>query len=526
MELRIYNTLTRQKEKFVPIDENSIKIYSCGPTVYSDPHVGNLRYFVFSWLLWDICRNILGYKTTHVMNITDVGHLTDDGDHGEDKMEKGAKREGITAWDIARKYEDNFKKYLAALHVSFDAHPRATEYIKEQIDIVNMLTEKWYTYEIPQDGIYMDTSKVTDYGKLLGPSYKEHLAGLDAGNRVDAEWKKNPTDFALWKFSPNGEQRQMEWIFAGRRAGVLLNESNRTTLTEEEQATRGFPGWHIECSAMSRALLGDRFDIHTWWVDHIAVHHSDEIAQSEHSFCTHGKWVNYWMHAQFLNINGAKVSKSAWDDLSLPWLEEKWFSPLDVRYFFFTGQYRSFLDFTYDALEAAKTTRYNIIKKLAGLVGDRLGNFYDIQAEDINHLVYQQMIDPLLDDLDTPKCLAALQKVITKLMSDEKEQDIEVSTDKEDIISQNEYQILQDSILKTIFYLDTKVLHFGLYQWVEALTQEIVIDVPQDIQQLAQERRDAKQTKDFALADTIRIRLLDLGWIIEDTKEWYQIVKK
>lgn len=500
MEFHIYNTLTRQKELFVPMIDESVKIYSCGPTVYSDPHIGNLRYFVFCGLLGDICRYVLGYKTTHVMNITDVWHLTDDADAGEDKMEKGSRREGVSVWDVARKYENNFKQYLGQLHVQFDAHPRATEYIKEQIDIVQTLTDKWYTYIIPEDGIYMDTSRVSDYGKLLWPNYKQALAWLEAWSRVDADGKKNPTDFALWKFSPRDEQRQMEWIYEWDRMGILITDDMRDSLTEQEQLTRGFPGWHIECSAMSRALLGDTFDIHTWWVDHIAVHHSDEIAQSEHSFCTHGKWVNYWMHAQFLNINGAKVSKSAGDDLSLPWLEEKWFSPLDVRYFFFTGQYRSFLDFTYESLQAAKTTRQNMIKKIHAYVWERIVHFYDIQKEDISDILYEQMITPLLDDLDTPKFLAHLQKALWSI---------------------------NDEVLKVLLYLDKTVLHIWLYEWVSALmdTENTVQDIPAHVAALAQQRRDAKKARDFALADQLRSELLAQWWSIEDTKDGYEVVK-
>lgn len=212
MNFLLYNTLTRKKEIFKPLIEDVVKIYSCGPTVYSDPHVGNLRAFTNRWLLGDVFRYVLEYQTIHVMNITDVGHLTDDADEWEDKMEKWSKREGLSARDIAEKYTTNFKTYIHDMYIQFDALPRATNYIKEQIDILRDLVEKWYTYVIPWDGIYMDTNIIPDYWKLMWPNYKQALAGLEVWIRVEASGKKNNTDFALWKFSPLDEQRQMERI--------------------------------------------------------------------------------------------------------------------------------------------------------------------------------------------------------------------------------------------------------------------------------------------------------------------------
>lgn len=497
MDFHLYNTLTRQKELFVPLVDGKVSLYSCGPTVYGDPHLGNLRMFTNWWLLGDIFRNLLEYQTTHVMNITDVWHLTDDGDHGEDKMEKWSKREWLTAWDIAKKYENNFFQYLSAINVSFDHYPRATQYIAEQIEIVKSLIDKWYTYVIPGDGIYMDTSKVSDYGKLNGPNYKEHLAGLESGKRVDDDGKKNPTDFALWKFSPADQQRQMEWIFEGHRAGLLIDDAVRLLLTDEEKPTRGFPGWHIECSAMSRALLWDHFDIHTWGVDHIAVHHSDEIVQSECSFCNNTKWVNYWLHGQFLNIGNMKVSKSAWDDLSIPGIVAKWYSALDLRYFFFTGHYRSFLDFTWESLDAAKATRSNLIKKLHSYVGERIVHFYNVQKEDISDILYMQFTKDLLDDMDTPGFLASIQKAANNL---------------------------NDEVLKVILYIDQILLKIGLYDGVVEFHEKSQVSVPADIQALAQQRWEAKKNKDFTAADNIRNQLMQAGWVIEDTKDWYSVV--
>lgn len=423
------------------------------------------------------------------MNITDVWHLTDDADFGEDKMEKWSKREWVSAWDIAKKYTTNFKSYMKELGITFDAFPKATNFIKEQIAIVKDLQEKGYTYAIPGDWIYMDTSKVDDYGKLLWSNYKEALAGLEAWCRVEGTEKRNTTDFALWKFSPSDEQRQMERIFDWDRTGVLIDGITRNTLTAEEQSTRWFPWWHIECSAMSRALLGEHFDIHTGWVDHISVHHSNEIAQSEASFCSHKPWVNYRLHCQFLNINGAKVSKSAWDDLSLPWLQQKDIDPLDLRLFFFTGQYRNFLDFTREWIYAAKTTRQNMIKKIYTYVGDRIVRFYNIDRNDTNNILFMQFTKPLLDDMDTPKFLATIQKALGNI---------------------------NDEVLKTILYIDRYILRIGLYDGVVAYAKKEAAAIPENIRQLAIQRREARQAKDFATADKLRDQLYALWRIARD----------
>jgi cysteine--tRNA ligase len=269
MQIKLYNTLTREKEDFIPLMQDPnysgekkdfVGMYSCGPTVYYTPHIGNLR----ATFTADLIRNVLkyfGYPVKAVMNITDVGHLVSDGDEGEDKLEKGAKRDGISAWEVAKKYEEIFLTAMNELNIqTFDVMPRATEHIAEQIALVQSLEAKGYTYEVPGDGIYMDTSKVEDYGKLMGPNYKKRLEDLRAGERVDMKGKKNPTDFALWKFSPTDEKRQME---------------------RDSPWGVGFPGWHIECSAMSSKYLGEQFDIHHGGADHITVHHPNEISQSE-----------------------------------------------------------------------------------------------------------------------------------------------------------------------------------------------------------------------------------------------------
>lgn len=295
--LQFYNTLTRQKETFVPLYEDpnytgpsksQVGLYSCGPTVYATAHIGNLR----ATFTADLIRNtlkIFGYPVHTVMNITDVGHLVSDADEGEDKMQKGAQKDGITARAVAQKYEQIFRDNLTQLNIDFfDTMPRATEHIAEQIAMIETLEKKGYTYSVPGDGIYMDTSKVEEYGKLMGPNYKKRLADLQAGERVEMGAKKNPTDFALWKFCPKTEKRDME---------------------RDSPRGKGFPGRHIECSAMSSKYLGTQFDIHHGGADHITIHHPNEIAQSES--CFDGKpWVKYWIHNEFLQVDGGKMSKS------------------------------------------------------------------------------------------------------------------------------------------------------------------------------------------------------------------------
>lgn len=474
MDLYLSNTLSKSKEKFVPLmsdpsnNKTSVGIYSCWPTVYGDPHIWNLRAFFIAGLLGDTIGNILGLPVTHVMNITDVGHLTSDGDHGEDKMEKGSRKEGLSARDIAKKYENNFLNYINQLRIHFDHHPKATDYIQEQINIVKQLETNWYTYRIDEDGIYMDTSKISDYGKLLPEG---HLKGIQSWARVDIEGKKNATDFALWKFSPKDQQRQMErpsprWI--------------------------GFPGWHIECNAMSRAFLGDHFDIHTGGIDHIPVHHTDEIAQAECSYAGHDHpWVKYRLHCQFLNIKGEKISKSLGNVFSLPDIIEKGYSALDLRYFFLMAHYSSFQDFDRPLLESAKQARKNLIKKLQTLWSEKNISWLSVEGNQF----YIKCISHLLDDLETGKLIAEINKEL----------------------SNPSYEV--EEILTTIAYLDEKVLKIWLFE------EEKAWEIPSDIKEIAHQRREAKKNKDFSVSDSLRNQLLSKWREIKDTKDWYEIIQ-
>jgi len=479
MKLKVFNTLWREKQEFKPINKDKVWIYSCGPTVYWKPHIWNLRAYIFAATLRNVIEEILGIPVTHVVNITDVGHLTDDGDQGEDKLEKASKKEKKTAWDIAREYENIFYDYLKKLNIKFDIHPKATEHIQEQIDLVKKLEEKWYTYIIENDGIYMDTSKVKDYWKLLP---KWHIEGLLACARVQNDKKRNKTDFALWKFSPKDEKRQMEW---------------------DSPWWVWFPGWHIECSAMSCKYLGERFDIHTGWVDHIPVHHTNEIAQSESAFWH--KWVNYWMHNEFLNLKDGKMSKSLGNVITLDDIVEKWFDPLVFKYFIFTAHYRSIQDFSWEDLKAAEKA-YNKLKKNLKELKDRFG-IDELKLEDIkkiyeNREIWWELIDYLLDDIDTVKLIAGINKYVKNL--DELKDEIGMDRVKK--------------LLWLVKYIDDKILRLDLFK-------EKKLEVPEEIKQLAEKRWQAKKEKNWELADKIRDEILEKGWKILDKKDWYELIR-
>jgi len=483
MKFVIFNTLSRQKEEFIPVKAGHVWIYSCGPTVYGAPSIGNFRSFVFADLLSLTLRNILWYDVTHVTNVTDVWHLVSDGDDGEDKMEKWARKEWLSAWDVAAKFEKLFKDNLVSLHITTIDHiPKATNFIDEQIDLVSKLETKGYTYIIKNDGVYMDSSKVEDYGKLLWPNYKKHIEGLKSWARIDDTGKKNATDFALWKFSPTDQSRDMEW-----------------------NSPRGlwFPGWHTECSAMARSYLGDQFDIHTAGSDQIPIHHTNEIAQSECAFGVK-PWVKYWMHNSFLTVNGGKMWKSLWNAYTLAEIENKWFSALDLRYFYITTHYRSFQDFSWDILQSAANARTNLSKKLSDL--DKNDNEYNLN-DILQHKTLislkdalttqewitfaQNIIDALCDDLNTPQMLAHINKWL---------------------------KTPNEEILATIFWLDNSFLKLDLFA-----TDDNVIEIPQEILDLAQKRLNAKNDQDYELADDLRTKILDMGFNVADTWDGFEL---
>lgn len=453
MSLKLYNTLTRKKELFTPITPGKVGLYSCGPTVYHYAHIGNLMSYVFA----DTLKKVLEYnglKVNHVINITDVGHLTSDGDEGEDKLEKGAKREGKSVWDIAKFYTDAFMKDISLLNIaSPTTWCKATDHIQEQIDQVKIIEKKGYTYKT-SDGIYFDTSKLDDYGKLA----RLKVEDLQAGARVDIGEKHNKTDFALWKFSPTNEKRAMEW---------------------ESPWGVGFPGWHIECSAMSSKYLGKHFDIHTGGIDHIPVHHTNEIAQSEVAF---GKpWVNIWMHNEFLIMDSGKMSKSSGEFLTLQALIDKGYKPLHFRYFLYTAIYRQQLTFNFEALDSAKNSYdrlKNIIKELKQKSGEDNPELVVKYEEEFHNAIN--------DDLNMPQAMATLWNVLRD----------------NDLSSKDKLGLCE---------LFDKVLSLDLLK-------EEKLEVPQEVIDLAKERLKAKIAKDWNKADELRDKIKELGFLIKDKK--------
>lgn len=409
----------------------------------------------------------MGYPVISVMNITDVGHLVSDADDGEDKLEKWARLESSSAWDIAKKYEELFLSDIAELNIDrFDVMPRATDHIAEQIALVQTLENKGYTYTIEGDGIYMDTSKISDYGKLMGPNYKKRLADLNAWERVEMKGKKNPTDFALWKFSPTDTQRQME---------------------RDSPRGKGFPGRHIECSAMSSKYLWESFDIHHGGSDHVTIHHTNEIAQSECCF-DHKPRVKYRLHNEFLQVDGGKMSKSLWNTYSLKDIKDHGFSPLDLRYFYFKAQYTNFLNFTREALTQAKNERLGLIKKIKNLIQNQ-DSLSSVDAD------LQNKFDQALgDNLNTPKLLTQLHIALSEPHA-------------------NTLDIVKD--------LEEKVLKI----WLFSADDSSDIDIPEQILLLAEQRKQAKTDKNYALADQIRAELLDQWWEIKDTKDGFELIK-
>jgi cysteinyl-tRNA synthetase len=454
----LYNTLTLHKEEFVPIKPGQVGLYTCGPTVYNYAHLGNLRSYLFE----DFLQKTLeynGYQVKRVMNITDVGHLTGDMDMGEDKMERGAAREGKSAWQIAEFYTQAFKQDLAQLHIQEPGvWCKVTDNIPEQIAMIQMLEVKGYTYKI-SDGLYFDTARVTDYNKL------SHLplADLQEGARVEINpEKKHPTDFALWKFSPVGVKRQMEW---------------------ESPWGVGFPGWHIECSAMSLKYLGEELDIHCGGIDHINIHHTNEIAQSEAA--TGHKFFNYWLHGAFLNIQGGKkMAKSADNFLTLAnALIKPGFDPLAYRFAALQVHYRKPMEYSEGIITQAAAGLASL-RKQVGLLGAVVGV--------VNADLKNKFIAALNDDLNLPQGLSLISAVL-----------------KADISAADK--------LATILDFD-QVLGLGLAEVAKFLPQYVEIDtLPTAVQELLNRRQTAREHKDWALADALRQEILASGYTLEDS---------
>jgi len=460
MSLVIFNTLTREKEEFIPIINNTVSMYACGPTVYNYAHIGNLRTYIFE----DILKRTLfynGYAVKHIMNITDVGHLTGDRDMGEDKLEKESKKENKKASDIAKFYTKKFKNDLLNLNIIYpNRFCKATDNIKEQIKMIEVLEKKGFTYKT-SDGIYFDTSKVEDYNKLS----HQNLEALREGSRVEInDEKRNATDFALWKFSPLDTKRQMEWRSPW---GV------------------GFPGWHIECSAMSVKYLGEHFDIHCGAVDFINLHHTNELAQTE-AATGRKPWVNYWMHGEFLNLkDGEKMAKSTGNFLTVnSEFINKNINPLVYRYATFGIHYRKQMEWNDEILSSAKSGYNNLINKIRNL-GKKKGK--------IDQVFKEEFLSAINDDLNMPKAMALLQEVI-----------------KSDV--PNEIK------LTTILDFD-KVLGLGLDQ----IKQE---KPPREVKKLLKLRSKARTNKDWKESDKLRYEINKLGYELKDTDKGQEVFRE
>lgn len=461
--LKLYNTLIRKKEAFKPIKPGHVGFYACGPTVYWYQHIGNLRTYLFE----DILKRVLiynGFKVRHVTNITDVGHLTSDADTGEDKMVMALKREGLpltkeSMFKLAKKYTDIFKQDFKKLNIiGPNIWCKATEHIQDMIELVKRIEKNNYTYIGKRSGnVYFDTSKSKDYGKLA----RLKIEGLKAGARIEVDPdKKNPRDFVLW-FTLKGSKFKDH----------LLKWSSPW----EE----GWPGWHIECSAMSMKYLGEHFDIHTGGIDHIPVHHTNEIAQSEAA--TGKRWVNYWLHGAFLTFKGEKVSKSTGGLFTLAELEEMGYEPLVYRYLVLTAHYKSDLDFSLKNLDSAK----NAFKRLKNIISELKDD------KKTNKEYLKKFKESINDDLDMPKALS----ILWELVRDKK--------------AEGKVNIIKE--MDKIFGLDL-------------LKKEKLI-VPKEIKELAQQREAARKAKDWKKADEIRVEIKKLGWIVEDTTEGPRLKK-
>ncbi|MGN1227972.1 MAG: cysteine--tRNA ligase [Christensenellales bacterium] len=463
--IKLYDSLTKKISELHPIsDDGTIKMYTCGPTVYSYATIGNMRAYLFM----DILRRVLKYnkyKVFGVMNITDVGHLTSDEDEGEDKMEKSARKENKSVQEIANYYTEIFLKDLKRLNIGYpEKIVKATDHIQEMIDFILLLQEKGFTYKI-SDGIYFDTAKFADYGKLNGMNLDEKLAG--ARVEVNPE-KHNPQDFALWKFVD--ENHIMKW---NSPFGV------------------GCPGWHIECSAMGVKYLGEHFDIHTGGIDHLPVHHENEIAQNN---CAIGHpVVDRWMHCEFLQVDGGKMSKSLGNVYTIDDLINRGYSPLDYRYFALQTSYRKKLNFTFEALNSAKTA----LNRLKALVNSNKDVKLKLSSEDITKLTSFSIAftDAINDDLNTSLALSTLWNMLKEMPK------------SEDVYAQ---AIKFDEVL-------------GLD--LDKMEEEKQQTIPEEITKLANERLEARKSKDFALADKIRNEVENLGYKILDTKDGFEINK-
>ncbi len=478
MELRLHNTLSRKVELFVPIQTGKASVYSCGPTVYWFAHIGNMRAFLFS----DVLNRVLkynGFNVSLIMNVTDVGHLVADSDDGEDKMLLAMRREGKSAYEIAEFYAQAFFADLTRLNIlPAKKYPRATDHITEQIAMVEDLKRNGFTYQT-SDGIYFDTSKLSEYGQLSGQKLEDKMAGA----RVDVGEKRNGTDFALWKFAADGVTREMIWPSPW---GV------------------GFPGWHIECSAMSKKYLGVPFDIHTGGIDHIAIHHENEIAQTRGADGV--LQANVWMHSEFITVDGGKMSKSLGNIFTIQDVIDRGYDPIAYRYFVLSGHYRSKINFTWEALDGAQ----NALTRLRGIVRDwptittplpllkKEGSIKFVSPPfqgGVGGGYGEQFHSAINDDLNTSQALAVLWELI------------------------GDRTILDEEKAATILEFD-RVLGLGLKEYIGRAQFD---EIPAQVQVLVDQRQSARTAKDWSESDRLRDEILELGFTVEDTADGQKV---
>ena len=453
--IKIYNTLTRKKETFKPIKKNKVKFYQCGPTVYWTQHIGNMRAMVLADLITRTFK-YLNYDVKFVRNYTDVGHLISDSDTGEDKMEKAAKRDNLSPEQVAEKYIKIFENDVKELNtLDPNVKAKATEHIPDIIKMIQTLIDKKFAYQTDL-AIYFDVSKAKNYTKLSGQNLEKHKHGEGSGDISDQQ-KKNPADFALWFFK------------TGRYKNALQTWKSPWGI--------GFPGWHIECSAISNKHLGNTLDIHMGGVEHISIHHTNEIAQSESA--NKVKFVNYWIHNEHLMVDNKKMAKSEGTGFSVAEIKEKGFDPLALRYLFLQAHYQSKQNFTWKAMQSAQNGLANLQNQVEKL-GDKLGK--------VSQKYQKQFVEKISDNFNFPQALAVMQELL-----------------KSNLPNKNK--------LATILDFD-KV--FGLN--LDKISQDKQIKLPKEIQELIEQRNQARLEKDWVKADNIREKILKIGYKIEDTK--------
>ena len=465
----LYNTMSRTVEEFIPLSDEYVGLYGCGPTVYNYAHIGNLRTYIFEDTLKRVLRHA-GFKVKHVMNITDVGHLTGDGDDGEDKMEKSARESGRSVWDIAKFYTDAFFRDYDSLNIIRpDIVCPATQHIPQMIELIKRLEAGGHTY-VAGGNVYFSIDTFPAYGRLA----RLNLDDLKSGARIDIDSnKRNPKDFVLWFTNSKFGEQAMMW---------------------DSPWGRGYPGWHIECSAMSMYYLGETFDIHCGGIDAIPVHHTNEIAQSEAA--TGKQWVRYWMHGEFLLSDKGKMSKSSGEFLTMSVLREHGYDPMDYRYFCLGATYRTQLQFSYQGMDGARTARLGLVERIAAL-GDKVADEASVSEKTRSYM--DQFDSFVCNDLATARGLSVLWTML-----------------KDEGISNAEKRY-------AVNYMDSVL---GLKLDEVRAAKDSGSDIPAEVMELVEKRAQAKKDKDWAAADSYRNQIDALGYLLKDTPTGPSLQKK